>query len=460
MINSEVHWPASPVNDHEDKLSGGLADEKMPEDFDQDQLAKGLTAELEHTDDKALALEIAMDHLVEDSKYYDKLEMMEKNAIGLTSIPESISTGYEDESGDDTHGSEVLSHKGTFQNPGLSREQGEDEETDYFGAASELVDLPPKNDKYQKNYEYLDDSDVDDEFFQFLENKVEATRSYLAHIDDLYRGLLKVGKSEEALLLQHILKRADVFAGESARDSVERYIYTRNNVIEMAKGGSLRVDYDPAGGVFQTPGNISFYFQGDHRAGGKWKYSQGYMTRDYNVDEIATGKDPSWYGSIDPIVYGAAEELSRKYDGDLLGGLVFLEDYLQQGGGIDWAAAPALTFLDAYKQIKGLGVVEVTDASNPSVKKTLDFSVDSVDAVDELVAQYIAGRDTAHQVAAPAQPATSQPTVSQPGVGPNTDQWATYPDLKEPWESYASKNNLSTTPLAMLEWYKANKSER
>ena len=70
----------------EDVVPGGLADEKSPEDFDKDQLAKGAAIELEHTDNESLALEIAMDHLTEDSKYYDKLELMEKEAFRKLSI--------------------------------------------------------------------------------------------------------------------------------------------------------------------------------------------------------------------------------------------------------------------------------------------------------------------------------------------------------------------------------------
>lgn len=57
-----------------DLLSGGLADKKNPADFDQRELAKGIKAELEHTNNRQLAQEIAMDHLTEDPYYYSKLE--------------------------------------------------------------------------------------------------------------------------------------------------------------------------------------------------------------------------------------------------------------------------------------------------------------------------------------------------------------------------------------------------
>jgi hypothetical protein len=61
-----------------DKVPGGLADDKCTEDFDEEQLRKGMRVEMEHTNNKELAREIAMDHLVEHPKYYDELEKMEK----------------------------------------------------------------------------------------------------------------------------------------------------------------------------------------------------------------------------------------------------------------------------------------------------------------------------------------------------------------------------------------------
>lgn len=58
-------------------IPGGLADKKEPSDFDPEQLKKGIKVEMEHTNDRATAREIAMDHLTEDPKYYDKLEKIE-----------------------------------------------------------------------------------------------------------------------------------------------------------------------------------------------------------------------------------------------------------------------------------------------------------------------------------------------------------------------------------------------
>lgn len=72
----------------EDKFKGGLADDKTPKDLAKKhdvpvsqikkQLDKGDDVEMEHTDSKEEAEEIAMDHVYEDPKYYDELDKMEK----------------------------------------------------------------------------------------------------------------------------------------------------------------------------------------------------------------------------------------------------------------------------------------------------------------------------------------------------------------------------------------------
>lgn len=54
-----------------DIIPGGIADRKIPEDFNQEQLEKGIQEEMkEHTNSRQVAQEIAMDHLTEDPNYY------------------------------------------------------------------------------------------------------------------------------------------------------------------------------------------------------------------------------------------------------------------------------------------------------------------------------------------------------------------------------------------------------
>lgn len=60
-----------------DKLKGGFGDKVDRKLFDQKQLKKGISVEMEHTNDKKLATEIATDHLTEFQDYYKELEKME-----------------------------------------------------------------------------------------------------------------------------------------------------------------------------------------------------------------------------------------------------------------------------------------------------------------------------------------------------------------------------------------------
>lgn len=64
---------------HKDLLPGGLADDYSILDFNPRDLEEGCLVELEHSGDNVdLAIEIAMDHLVEDPDYYRKLKTIEK----------------------------------------------------------------------------------------------------------------------------------------------------------------------------------------------------------------------------------------------------------------------------------------------------------------------------------------------------------------------------------------------
>ena len=71
-----------------EKIPGGLAKgmtiedlanhHKVDVDIIKKALAKGIKTELEHTTSKEIAKEIAMDHVYEDLKYYDKLKKLEE----------------------------------------------------------------------------------------------------------------------------------------------------------------------------------------------------------------------------------------------------------------------------------------------------------------------------------------------------------------------------------------------
>jgi hypothetical protein len=61
-----------------DKIPGGKADDKPSSAFSAEQMAMGKKIEMEHTNDPAIAEEIARDHLEEFGNYYTHLDKMEK----------------------------------------------------------------------------------------------------------------------------------------------------------------------------------------------------------------------------------------------------------------------------------------------------------------------------------------------------------------------------------------------
>ena len=103
-VNSELMKDANFYKGEfgEEKLKGGRADKKSFQDLVKkynkkskdsidiekqlkNQLNKGIKVEMEHTKNKTKAKEIAMDHLFEDPKYYDKLQKIENKEATSTS---------------------------------------------------------------------------------------------------------------------------------------------------------------------------------------------------------------------------------------------------------------------------------------------------------------------------------------------------------------------------------------
>ncbi len=67
--------------EQKEALPGGLADGMPADAFDLAELETGIGVEMEHTNDRAVAEEIAKDHLAEDPDYYKKLLEMEKKGV-------------------------------------------------------------------------------------------------------------------------------------------------------------------------------------------------------------------------------------------------------------------------------------------------------------------------------------------------------------------------------------------
>lgn len=92
------------LNESNKKVKGGLADALsvkdiakkfgVPESKIQHELKMGVKVELEHTKDKTIAKDIAMDHLAEMPDYYTRLNKLEDTAIKYwkKEIKESLHT--------------------------------------------------------------------------------------------------------------------------------------------------------------------------------------------------------------------------------------------------------------------------------------------------------------------------------------------------------------------------------
>jgi len=113
-----------------DFLGGGLAEGLTIEDIAkkhkvsandiQKQLEKGIKVEYEHTKNDQVAKRIAMDHLVEDAQYYDKLQKMERT------VKEQMTVGSAYGAGDPSYtigqyGGSVNPTNNDFYGPGDAR---------------------------------------------------------------------------------------------------------------------------------------------------------------------------------------------------------------------------------------------------------------------------------------------------------------------------------------------------
>lgn len=63
-----------PKHVQDDLLPGGKGDDRDPSEFSRKEIEMGTRHEMEHTNDRMKAREIAIDHLSEDPHYYSDLE--------------------------------------------------------------------------------------------------------------------------------------------------------------------------------------------------------------------------------------------------------------------------------------------------------------------------------------------------------------------------------------------------
>jgi hypothetical protein len=76
----------------QEHIPGGLAEGKKPSDFPAKDLVLGMTVEMEHTSDPAVACEIAMDHIAEKPDYYRKGDMAKEVKENLGKVEDGSIT--------------------------------------------------------------------------------------------------------------------------------------------------------------------------------------------------------------------------------------------------------------------------------------------------------------------------------------------------------------------------------
>jgi Protein of unknown function (DUF5661) len=69
------------IKGFKENLTGGTADGKTITAYDLGELLEGIKFELEHTSDRFVALELAMDHLERIPNYYSRLRKLEREAV-------------------------------------------------------------------------------------------------------------------------------------------------------------------------------------------------------------------------------------------------------------------------------------------------------------------------------------------------------------------------------------------
>lgn len=69
------------IKDFKDGIKGGIADGKSITAYDLDELLTGMKFEMEHTSNRFIALELAMDHLERIPDYYTRLRRLEREFV-------------------------------------------------------------------------------------------------------------------------------------------------------------------------------------------------------------------------------------------------------------------------------------------------------------------------------------------------------------------------------------------
>ncbi len=152
------------------RLIGGNADNKTPEDFDPDDIAIGTAVEREHTSNPDIATEISIDHLSQDNEYYDKLI-----SSGIADEEDAIKL-FNDLKGHSARMKAKMDIEDFFdQNDDFDQYNDEDDDYDNDNEYDDYDEEPDEDD---------DDEDEDDDF-DYEEDELGGDKADIDQEDEL-----------------------------------------------------------------------------------------------------------------------------------------------------------------------------------------------------------------------------------------------------------------------------------
>ncbi len=284
-----------------EQIPGGRAAGKKPDDFDVEQLSVGTHHELEHTANRAMAMEIAMDHLAEDPNYYRKLKKIEKSEQGWEPMPgidgglrRSVQGGYEYRfpaadltAGPDPALARVLNAAPSAQPPELLFCYGGDDEMTKGADHKYIKRVPTGKPKPKWRYIYKHPKRkglvVDEHLVSGTKLKVRHAGE-LGHFEilehDEAKGVVKV-KHDETGRVAHIKKR-----------DLARMLQAHHE-----KEGKLAAEATPAEDK-SALGKLPRVQMND-LARGEWEHTVGFEATEAKALELAANLKKGWdYAAI------------------------------------------------------------------------------------------------------------------------------------------------------------------
>jgi len=182
------------TSNDDELLVGGIGDGKSPDQFDPEQISKGIKVEMEHTDNPRIALEICIDHLSEDEFYYTVKNNPEDSA--------QFNAAEDANKDDDTEMTDVLlgyepQNVGDYESNDDEHEESSDEEHEESETSDEEHEEHETPDEENKED---DDDEKKENNLNENWNRLETARMVLK-VSDIKAATMGMTKKEAVQIL-------------------------------------------------------------------------------------------------------------------------------------------------------------------------------------------------------------------------------------------------------------------